>query len=157
MRVRLAMSTLLLSVIVSSGCYSFRLRPMDQVPEGAEIRARVSGDQAGRLSDLLGSELGRDFTGRFIEWSPSDQAIIEVRQPGAGTRIFQRVDVPRSEVLEMEVRAFDATKTALVGVPIVGLLSWLIAEQFNEDANRRRGEDPPIDQQLRIRLIRFGW
>jgi len=147
MKQRLWYSILLVAFTVSSGCYSYRLRPLDDVGVGTIVRARVSAEQAGEISDALGAEMTRSFDATFLEWSGAEQALFEVQVPGTALNMMQRISIPRADVLEVEVREFDRWKTLAVAVPALGIASALIASQFGGDANKKGEVGEGVDQQ----------
>jgi len=111
---------------VAVGCYTYTPVQPASVTPGAGVRARVSASAAERLAPLVGVNDARLLTGTFVG---TDAAgfLVEVpttSQVGtAGTlqSLAQRISIPRGDLLELETRTLDRTRTAIVvgGVAII--------------------------------------
>jgi hypothetical protein len=126
---QIALLTAALSV--ASGCYSYRVVPVNEVTPGQDVRIRISAAEAVRLGELI--ERGdRSLDGRLLEntdgevvlgvSSVSQTTALTAMQDPSG-HFFQRIAVPREGLLELEVRTLNRTHTAIV----VGLLAAVSA------------------------------
>lgn len=125
----------------AGGCYSYAVVPLDRVPTGVAVRARISAPQADRLEELLGHG-DRQLEGRLVE-TGAESIILAVpaARDGSGVssgRIHQRVTVPRAEIFEMEVRRLDRRRTAAVTLGLAALAAYLTMQQFG-DSNENPG------------------
>lgn len=112
-----AIATACLTTFAATGCYSYEPIRIEQVAPGAIARARVDQDEARRISEVIGRD-DRLLEGEVLQADNSRLLLavpMTAASPGLATRTFhQRVEVPRASILEVEVRRFDALKTALV-------------------------------------------
>jgi len=100
-----------------AGCYGYSGATIETVRVGQPVRARVTGAQAERLEPVLGNT-GRVVEGQLLE--KADSALtIAVATPlsseGSVTlsRAYQRIEIPRADLQEIEVRHLDRTRTSL--------------------------------------------
>jgi hypothetical protein len=104
------------ALVAASGCYSYQTVGIDEVRPGRDVRVRVTGEEGARVSGVVGYTT-RDVEGKVIELD-SDALLLTVPAQTAveGSslrRFYQRIDVPRSAVIEIEARRLNATKTFL--------------------------------------------
>ena len=127
MRSGLTLATL---AVLVGGCYSYRVVPVEQAPVGETVRARVSPTEAARLRDVIGRE-DRLLEGQLLETADTS-ILVAVRTPSDATvRTHQRVALPRSGLVELEVRRFDRLKTAGIAAVFVAALTAVAVNQFN--------------------------
>jgi len=102
----------------ASGCYSYHVVPVEQLPIGSSVRVRVQATEAERIGALLGRD-DRLLDGRLLA-RESDNSILLAVPTSVGADatgvgpLHQRVMLPRASLLEVEVRRLDKLKT--VGV-----------------------------------------
>ncbi|MGQ0640183.1 MAG: hypothetical protein ACT4P6_05325 [Gemmatimonadaceae bacterium] len=104
----------------AAGCYSYaRIQPAEIQP-GVDVRARLSAITSDHIAPLLGTT-PRLLTGKLIS-DARDTVVMEVptmTQTSIGSTVqtlHQRVTVPKSGVIEWEIRTLNRTRTyALVG------------------------------------------
>jgi len=105
-----------------AGCYRYTAVEPAAVQPGTSIRARVAATDAERLEPLIGTTDARLLYGVLLE-SDSDAFLVQVPsvlRPGTGQTLSQRVSLPRTSVLEMELRRLDRTRTwGLVALGLV--------------------------------------
>jgi hypothetical protein len=82
------------------------------------VRARVSATAAEQISPLLGGNDARVLTGKVIE-SSAGALIVEVptmvpARAGAAQSLYQRISIAPGQLVELESRRLDRTKTSLV-------------------------------------------
>lgn len=107
----------LLALALASGCYTFAPARMQDARPDQAVRVRLAPAGAVRLADFADPET-RTVQGRMVEFSGDSLLLLvpshtELR----GTRVetlFQRVQVGRDEVLELELRYLDRPRTYLV-------------------------------------------
>ncbi|MGH7476284.1 MAG: hypothetical protein ACRELD_08345 [Longimicrobiales bacterium] len=100
-----------------TGCYTYIPVEPGSAPAGAEVRARITAAEAQRLANIRGS------ASRSLEAtveSRNDGSLL-LRVPVAERQsartveaIHQRIEVLDSEILELELRQLDRTRTAAV-------------------------------------------
>ena len=102
--------------VVLSGCFTYIPIEPGQVEPGVNVRARVSLSASARIAPLLGASDARRLDGQMISQS-ADTLIVEVPTVFVDTREFgrtpnQRVSIPRTDLVELEVRKLDRVRTA---------------------------------------------
>ena len=111
-------AALLLPVLVTA-CYTYAPGDVAAVQPGTGLRARISPTAAARIEPLLGTSDARVLTGTLIENS-SGALLLEVPvsvQPSIGgtpQSFFQRVSIARADVIELDTRQLDRTRTGLL-------------------------------------------
>ncbi len=141
-----------------AGCYLHVPVEPEAVPEGAQVRARVTGSEADRLAAVRGGD-DRTVDGRLIQVDEGGSLVLEVAQRGAspGARPMNaRVVVPRSELVELGVRELSWTRTALfIGASAV-VAGILVAVAFNTSGGGGESGDGDVDNIL-IPLFQLSW
>ena len=130
--VRPAMITAIAAL--SSGCFSYIPARPGEVEAGVDVRARVSPDASARIAPLLGASDARRLDGKLIT-NGSDTIVVEVPTVMVDNREFgrtpnQRVSIPRTDLLELEIRKLDRGRTLgivgggaiVVGVTLINAL-----------------------------------
>jgi hypothetical protein len=116
---RFTASSLFLAVLllpmVSGGCYRYSYVERDALRPGEDVRVRLNADEAERVGDILGRD-DRVYDGRVLE-APDSTLTLAIRsfivqQGGATESGHQRIVVPRSSVVEMQLRTLDRPRTA---------------------------------------------
>jgi hypothetical protein len=113
------------------GCYSYVPATLDVVPVGAEVRALLSTDAELALRDSLGVEL-RPLHGTLID-RQNDRLLLSVRA-GVGSRalgshpLYQRIGVTPRDVVRVDIRRLQRSKTAAVALAIAGAAAFLAIE-----------------------------
>jgi hypothetical protein len=113
------------------GCYSYVPASLDVVPVGAEVRALLSTDAELALRDSLGVEL-RPLHGTLID-RQNDRLLLSVRA-GVGSRalgsqpLYQRIGVTPRDVLRVDIRRLQRSKTVAVALAIAGAAAFLAIE-----------------------------
>ena len=105
----------LLFLALSGGCYRYSYVERDTLRPGEEIRVRLNAEEAERVGDILGRD-DRVYDGRVLE-APDSSLTLAIRsfivqQGGATESGHQRIVVPRSSVVEMQLRTLDRPRTA---------------------------------------------
>ena len=108
-------ATLVAIAVLSSGCFSYIPARPGEVEAGVDVRARVSPDASARIAPLLGASDARRLDGKLIQLG-GDTLIVEVPTVMLSNSEFgrtpnQRVSIARSDLVELEVRKLDRTRT----------------------------------------------
>jgi hypothetical protein len=153
-----------------AACYTYREASIESARIGEPVRARISGAEAERVAEILGRD-DRYLEGELLERTDTTLLIAVPSTTGAEggsvTRAYQRIQVPRTGVQEVELRELDRLRTtgavvvvaAGVSAAVVGALS-AIGKPNDDGKGRPNPEDfrPPI---YNIRLlsipVRIGW
>jgi len=113
------------------GCYAYVPATLDVVPVGAEVRALLSTDAELALRDSLGVEL-RPLHGTLVD-RQNDRLLLSVRA-GVGSRalgsqpLYQRIGVTPRDVLRVDIRRLQRSKTVAVALAIAGAVTFLAVE-----------------------------
>jgi hypothetical protein len=106
-------------LFAAGGCYHYLPSSPQEVATGQAVRLRLTADEAARYTDLrLGDP--RLLEGTVVDRSASGvmlDATVGVNNAETGARaLTQRLNVPLSGVLDVELKQLDRTKTGfLVG------------------------------------------
>ena len=154
----------LLGATLLSACYTYQpVEIADLTPE-LEVRTRVSGAEADRLSEFLGTN-ERVFDGTVEEVNASNlllrvPVVSSIERGPRGGGLNQRIEVTRSGVVEVEVKELDRQRTGIVAGALTVIVGALVIRQLNQDQG---GGDvnppppPPEDRGLRFPLrLRWG-
>ena len=153
----------MLGVGLLSACYTYQpIEIADLTPE-LEVRTRVSGAEADRLSEFLGSD------DRVIEGTVADlgansfllvvPVVSSIERGGRGGGLSQRVEMQKSGVIEVEVKELDRTRTGIVAGVLGVAIGAMVIRQLNQDQGG--GENPvppspPEDTVFRFPILRWG-
>src|SRR5919202_4732287 len=125
----------ILALVLSllAGCYTYAPIDPGAVAPGTSIRVRVSGAGADRLEPLLGTSGARVLSGVFVD-SRADTMIVQVpsvvaAEVGSSLQpLYQRVSIPRGDVLELETRRLNRGRTAaLAGAAAVTITAAVVS------------------------------
>jgi hypothetical protein len=135
----------LVGLLGAGGCYHYLPSSPQEVAQGQAVRLRLTADEAAKYADL---RLGDP---RLLEGTVADRsgsgvmldATVGVNDATTGSRaLTQRLNVPFSGVVEVELKVVDRTKTGFLvggGAIIAGLAIAKAGGAFG-------GNDvPPID------------
>lgn len=110
---------LMVGLTGSLGCYRFEPGTVDAVPQGSTIRAVLSPTATDRLRERHGIE-GRQLDGRVVAANGEALSLWVASVPLStefGVRtLYQQVDIPKADVLRVDLRRLDTGKTAMVVV-----------------------------------------
>jgi len=126
--------------VVLSACFTYIPIEPGQVEPGVSVRARVSPSAGARIAPLLGATDARRLDGRVISQS-SDTLIVEIPTVIVDTREFgrtpnQRVSIPRTDLLELEVRKLDRFRTASVVAGAATILATSLIRALKGEPGR---------------------
>ncbi len=113
------------------GCYAYVPATLDVVPVGAEVRALLSTDAELALRDSLGVQL-RPLHGTLVD-RQNDRLLLSVRA-GVGSRalgsqpLYQRIGVTPRDLVRVDIRRLQRSKTVAVAIAIAGAATFLAVE-----------------------------
>jgi hypothetical protein len=116
------------------GCYAYVPATMDVVPVGAEVRAQLSTEAELALQDSLRVGL-RPLHGTLVD-RQDDRVLLSVRA-GVGSRefgsqpLYQRISVTPRDVLRVDIRRLQRSKTVAAALAIAGGAAFLLIEAFH--------------------------
>ena len=140
---------------LSVGCYTYTPITLDAVPVGSEVRALLSTEREVALRDSLGVAL-HPLEGTLVD-REDGRLLLSVRV-GVGSRelgsqlLYQRVGITPQDVLRVDVRRLQRTKTVAFAVGIASaatLVTLAALGKLNPGSSDGGGGGPP--EQLR------GW
>lgn len=148
----------LLATLAASSCFSYHVVSPDEVSPGQDVRLRLTVEESARYQDLRLAD-PRLLEGELISAGGAEilvRASIGAGDPTRGTRVLvQDVSVPRSGILEVELRELDKTKTGLLvgggGAVIVAAIL-----RSGSGSGRRSGPGDEVPEARRIPLLRFS-
>jgi hypothetical protein len=126
--------------LLLAGCFSYIPIEPGEVEPGVSVRARVSPAASARIAPLLGASDARRLDGMMVSQSP-DTLIVEVPTVIVDTREFgrtpnQRVSIPRTDLLELEVRRLDKMRTAGVVAGAATILATTLLNALKGEPGR---------------------
>ena len=160
---RLTQVTLAVALISGQGCYRLEPVTLDAVPQGSKIRAVLSpaaSDQLRLRHGIDGRQL--DATVLAIQGAAVSLWVASVplsREFGAGP-LYQQVDVLKSDILRVDRRELDGSKTAFVAVGGAAVLGAVARATFlgpSGSSNNGGGGVPPESRRrwLPFLVVRF--
>ena len=132
------------AVAISLGCYKYTPATIDTTPEGARVQALLSTEGEIALRERLRVNL-RTVDGEFLEVR-GDTVLLSVRTTTlrddfGNQSLYQRVDIPRSHILRIDQRQFDAIRTSGLIAAVAGGAVLIIVQVFG-DQNPGQMEPP---------------
>ncbi len=147
---------------LASGCYSYAPVRVDSLTPGQTVRVRLTPEEAMRLEEMRRTD-NRLMEGTYLETSGLQMTVntqVSRTDPMAGTRaLIQTIDVPLSQVVEVEERSFDRVKTGAVVAGLAAGLVWAIIEATGDAVAPGTNPPPPPPPESRIpsfSLFRFA-
>ena len=149
----------LTGMFAAGGCYHYLPSSPQEVATGQAVRLRLTADEAAKYTDLrLGDP--RLLEGTVVDRSASGvmlDATVGVNNPETGSRaLTQRVNVPLSGVLDVELKQLDRTKTGFLvggGAVVVGLAIAKSTGAFG--TNDAPGTDTPEARRVLLFRVRL--
>jgi len=148
-------------LVASSACFTYQPVEIADLRPELEVRARVSAQFAEETAEFIGRE-ERLLEG-IVESTNGEGLMLLVPVVTAferrGGSLNQRLTIPRSHLLEVELKERDNTRTALVVGVVAAIGGGILIQQLTSD--ERASTDPirdPPDEDWIIRIpIRIGW
>lgn len=142
----------------SGACYRYTPATVGRLAPETEVRARVSAAEAERLRAHAGGD-GRVLEGRFLG-ADEDRILLEVAASSQlrGMRVetlHQRLDIRTAEILELERKELDRTRTFLVtGAGAAVMAGFVLARLGPGGGSAPPGEgQPPAEYTSFLRLL----
>lgn len=150
--------TLILLLTVSA-CARWVPAPLGTVPPGTDVRLRLSEEGAERLEESTGTG-AVEITGELLQWEPEVLVSTALANAGAGVnpRLRQRLVVDPDDVLAIDVREVDRTRTGfLVGGVVAAAgsaIAWAVVNiiRGSEGAPTSPPTDGPQEPFVRLRF-----
>jgi hypothetical protein len=143
--------------ILAPGCYRYALVDTDAVAIGAHARARVTTEQAVRLADLIGTT-DRVVRGEVVTRDSSGLILsvptVTVTEGLNSRRLHQRIEIPRSGIVELETRRFDKLRSGFLIGAGAAVITYIVASQF-VGSSAPGGGGKPLPDQIVVPIIRF--
>jgi hypothetical protein len=142
----------LLALPAVGGCYSYQAIRLEDVRPDLDIRVRVAPEGTGRVAQVMGY-LTQDVEGTLVSLR-QDTALLTVVTPTAPEartiqRLYQRLEIPASQIIEVRQRTFNAGKTyacvAVGAAAAAGVAVWAFSGVFGGNAEEL---PPPVNNQL---------
>ena len=120
-------------VLLVPGCTRWVPARIGDVPVGADVRLRLSDEGIQELEELTGT-LRSEISGELVQWDQEVMisAALETSGMRLGNNLRQRLVVDQDDVVGVDVRETDRTRTALFvgGMAVVGgsALVWIISK-----------------------------
>jgi hypothetical protein len=145
-------------VVVCSGCYTYQIADPATVQAGRDVRVRLSLEAADRLQEVRMTD-DRLLEGKLLE-RRGDQLVVETAvnrlDPMTGGRLLnQRLNLPYSDLQEVETKALDRTRTAGVVALAGAVVGYIVVSQFQDGGGSDTGppSGPPESRVIRIPLL----
>lgn len=153
---------LVVLLMTVSGCARWVPSQLGTVPTGTDVRLRLSEDGVQRLEELTG-ENTPEVTGELVQWEPEvilSTALAPSTAGSAGRGLRQRVVVNPNDVVSIDVREIDQTRTRLFVGGVVAVagsaIAWAVVNlvRGSEGAPGVPPTDVPSEPFVRLR---FPW
>ncbi len=143
----------LLALLPAAGCYSYQTIRMEEVRPDLPVKLRVTPEAGGRVAPVLGY-MTQDLSGTVVSVD-RDTVLLTVATPTAPESrtiqlLYQRVEVPVSQVIEVQQRSFSRGKTyaCVAGVAAVGAAVTVAAFTGFLGASGGDVQPPPAENHL---------
>jgi len=155
--------TLALALILCAlGCYTFEPVALEELAPDMQVRARLTPAQAAEISEVLPDQ-DRLVEGTVLEGG-TDQLLLLVPVATANRRgrvetLSQRLGIPRSGLVEVELKQLDRWKTGVLGAAgafAVGFVIYKSLTGGSSGSTPGGGGGGPQDTWIPIR-IPVGW
>lgn len=143
----------LLTLLPATGCYSYRTIPIEDVRPDLAVRLHVTAQAAGHAAAVMGY-LTEDLSGTVVSVE-RDTMLLTVATPTAPEArsiqvLYQRLDLPVSQVVVVQQRIFSRGKTyaCVAGLLAAGAVATVGA--FSGFLGSKGGEatPPPVENRL---------
>ena len=132
-------------IVASSGCFSYLEVPATNVAPGTRVRALLSTEGQVRLGSMLGGPQP-ELEGEVVEADPQSLLLLaRVGVSSTPTGVFlerQRLQIEQREILRLEARRLERSKTVAISAVALGALLGTTIWLFN--AERSGTETPEV-------------
>jgi hypothetical protein len=152
---------LLVVPVLLAGCYTYSPIEVAAAAPGMEVRARVSAATAAQLAPSLGVGDARLLSGSVVDQQAEGLTLRVASVPpgtiGAPDGLFQQILITRGELLELESRQLDNTRTRLaIGAGVVGAAVMAAAILRGHSTGESAVVEPPANFSLGPLRIHIG-
>lgn len=150
-------STLLLCLVLSAGCHRWVPHDGTPVPEGTDVRVRVTDAGSDELQSRFGPNDG-SVDGPVAYWNTEAIGLLvqsTIRRPGfPATTISDTIPVPSRLVSGVDVKTLDNRRTTALtaGIVLGGLGLVLATRAFGGEAEDGDPTPPPPDASWIVRF-----
>lgn len=152
--IRMSRALLVALTVLIGGCYRYVPARVGGVSEGTEVRLHVSSEGARRIEAVMGRE-SREVAGVLERWA--EDVVISVRVPaseGVTDRALRnRIVLSPAEVVAIDVRERDRTRTAVLTAGITGVVGGALIAAFSGVFGGYRQVDPPVEEDSRVPIF----
>ena len=146
--------TALLAALLLSGCFRYVPTPVDMTPPGDDVRLLVTRQGADDLAQVtIVESAAPTVRGTFVEREGASMLLrvpVGQRQDGFHTvSLDQTIRIPVSEILQVERRELDVTKTGFLIAGAIGG-SVFIIRNIMSAFGESDGSDPGGPEESRI-------
>ena len=145
---------------LAAGCYSYTAAQPSSIAPGVTVRARITAAAGASVAPLLGTTPS-SLTGKLIS-DLRDTLIIEVpavmaAEIGSSVQtLHQRVSIPRSEIVFLEIRELNRARTYGLFGGAALILGWALIDVLKGEPGSEQipgggGEDNRVPVFQRIR------
>jgi hypothetical protein len=146
-------------LLAIAGCARWVPAPLGTVPPGSDVRLRLSEDGAERLAESTGTRT-LEVSGELIQWEPQVllSTVLATAGMGVDPGLRQRLVVDPDEVLGIDVREVDRTRTGLLVGGVVAVagsaIVWAVVNiiRGSEGAPSSPPTDAPSEPFVRLRF-----
>lgn len=143
----IALALVLANVAAVSGCYTLQPVTRQTLPLGMTVSLNINDAARAALAERMGPNIS-EIQGRLIQEDTSGfkLAVSEVRTFRDGTQVWsgEHILVKKEFVNQASERKFSRSRTAIVGVAVVGVLAILASQGILGSLSGDDGK-PPVD------------
>lgn len=146
------------TLLTTSGCYSYRPTTLETVPVGTEIRGLLSTEARITLEDSLRLQLST-LHGTLVERN-GDSLLVTVRSVAAGSTtegrpLYQRIALAQGDVLRVDVKRLDKPRTIALVAAVATFAIAAVIEGFWSDPGEPPCCGPPPPEAPPVWAIRI--
>ena len=136
-------------VVLLTGCYSYVADRPGTIPPGSDVRLRLTQDGVQRIGEAYGSATGV-LEGKLESWA--DEVVVTIPvppTPGMLDRgLRNRIVVQQSDIVGIERRERDRTKTAALSISIGVLTAGMAIAMFSGVFGGTQNTDVPLPEDV---------
>jgi len=168
--VRFAAFTFAAAVAGTTGCYTYTPIELTSVTPGTDVRARIRATTAEQLGPSLAMSDARVLSGSVVDLT-ADGMTLKVESVRAGTNgapegLFQQILISRADLLELESRQLDRSRTRLAAAAgVTGAALLAVTMLRGRSSGESAVTEPPANFTLGSRgagggltfVLELGW
>jgi hypothetical protein len=141
----------------AAGCFHYAYVPVAQAPVGGDVRVHVSEPGFARLNESRRDDVplrSPTIEGRLVS-ATARELLVSVSVPAPinaapAVELHQRVMIPVADVLQVERRELDRTKTTLLGVGTAAIVAAIIVRSVSGTFGGTTTEPGPQPGEVRV-------